>query len=65
LALFAEEMADAGEAGMGAPAEGSVVNGITSSAWKALAEVSGRTAEELYDPLCFIDNQETDTQARS
>lgn len=50
---------------MGAPANGSVVDGITSSAWRALAEISGRTAEELYDPLCFIDNQETDTQARS
>ena len=55
-------MADAGEAEMGAPKEGSAVEGITSSAWRALAEISGRTAEELFDPLCFIENLDTDTQ---
>lgn len=36
-----------------------------SGAWRALAEISGRTAEELYDPLCFIENSGTDTQVRS
>lgn len=58
----ADEMADAGEAEMGEPKQGSAVEGITSSAWRALAEISGRTAEELYDPLCFIENLDTDTQ---
>jgi hypothetical protein len=58
----AEEMADEGGAEMGAPKEGLAVQGITSSAWRALAEISGRTADELYDPICFIDNVETDTQ---
>ncbi len=47
---------------MGPPKQGSAVEGITSSAWRALAEISGRTAEELYDPICFIDNADTDTQ---
>ena len=31
-------------------------------AWKALATVSGATAEELFDPICFIENKHTDTQ---
>ncbi len=49
---------------MGAPAKGSAVEGITSGAWRALAEICGKTAEELYDPLCYIENAVTDTQVR-
>ena len=33
------------------------------TAWKALAVVAGKRAEELYDPVCFIENLETNTQA--
>lgn len=60
--VVADEVADAAEADMGAPAKGSVVEGITSGAWRALAEISGKTAEELYDPLCYVENAVTDTQ---
>ena len=45
--------------------EAAAVQGLTSSAWRALAEISGRTAEELFDPLCFVENPDTDTQARA
>ncbi len=60
--FMADEVADAAEADMGEPAKGSVVEGLTSGAWRALAEISGKTAEELYDPLCYIENAVTDTQ---
>ncbi|CAL8471597.1 g11139 [Coccomyxa elongata] len=59
---FTDEVAETVEAEMGAPAKGSAVEGITSGAWRALAEICGKTAEELYDPLCYIDNTITDTQ---
>ena len=49
---------------MGGPADGSALEGLTSSAWKEIAEITGRTAEELYNPLCFIENDVTDTQVR-
>ena len=58
----AEAMGDLGEAEMGGPAQGSALEGLTSSAWREIAEISGRTADELYDPLCFIENDVTDTQ---
>ena len=32
------------------------------TAWKALAVVAGKRAEELYDPVCFVENIESDTQ---
>ncbi|GAB5486272.1 MAG: hypothetical protein Pars93KO_27060 [Parasphingorhabdus sp.] len=31
-------------------------------AWKELAMMAGRRAEERFDPVCYIDNPETDTQ---
>ena len=31
-------------------------------AWKALAVVAGKRAEELFDPVCFVENLESDTQ---
>ena len=34
----------------------------TSEAWRALAHMSGVLADELFDPLCFIENPETDSQ---
>ncbi len=49
---------------MGGAGAAAAVQGLTSEAWRALARISGRTAEELFDPLCFIENPETDTQAR-
>ena len=49
---------------MGGPAHGSALEGLTSSAWKEIAEITGRTADELYDPLCFIENDVTDTQVQ-
>ena len=55
-------MEDLGEAEMGGPAQGSALEGLTSSAWREIAEISGRTADELYNPLCFIENDVTDTQ---
>ena len=58
----AEAMGDLEEAEMGGPAQGSALEGLTSSAWREIAEISGRTADELYDPLCFIENDVTDTQ---
>ena len=57
-----EAMEDLAEAEMGGPAQGSALEGLTSSAWREIAEISGRTADELYDPLCFIENDVTDTQ---
>lgn len=60
----ADEVVETVEAEMGAPAKGSAVEGITSGAWRALAEICGKTAEELYDPLCYIENAVTDTQVR-
>ncbi len=60
----ADEVAETVEAEMGAPAKGSAVEGITSGAWRALAEICGKTAEELYDPLCYVENTITDTQVR-
>ena len=58
----AEAMGDLEEAEMGGPAQGSALEGLTSSAWREIAEISGRTADELYNPLCFIENDVTDTQ---
>ena len=58
----AEAMRDLEEAEMGGPAQGSALEGLTSSAWREIAEISGRTADELYTPLCFIENDVTDTQ---
>ena len=63
-AMWADEVVETVEAEMGAPAKGSAVEGITSGAWRALAEICGKTAEELYDPLCYIENAVTDTQVR-
>ena len=47
---------------MGGPAPDSALEGLTSSAWKEIAEITGRTADELYSPLCFIENDVTDSQ---
>ena len=58
----AEAMGDLEKAEMGGPAQGSALEGLTSSAWREIAEISGRTADELYNPLCFIENDVTDTQ---
>ena len=58
----AEAVGDTEEAEMGGPATGPAVEGLTSSAWKEIAEITGRTADELYSPLCFIENNVTDTQ---
>ena len=57
-----EALGDLEEAEMGGPALGSALEGLTSSAWREIAEISGRTADELYNPLCFIENDVTDTQ---
>ena len=50
---------------MGAPAHGPALEGLTSRAWREVAEICGHTADELYSPLCFIENDVTDTQARA
>lgn len=34
------------------------------TAWKALAVVAGKKPEEAFDPVCFIENEETNTQVR-
>ena len=49
---------------MGDPAHGPALEGHTSRAWREIAEICGHTADELYSPLCFIENDVTDTQAR-
>ena len=61
----AAALAAAGGASMGEPARAPAVTGLTTAAWRALARISGRTAEDLYDPLCFIENRDTDTQVLS
>eukprot|EP00210_Caulerpa_lentillifera_P002079 g1994.t1 len=33
-----------------------------SDAWRVLARMAGKRAEEQFDPICFIENPETDTQ---
>jgi hypothetical protein len=51
----------AAEARMGGPPPGSPLTDMPD-AWRALATVSGATAEDLFDPVCFISNDDTDTQ---
>jgi len=46
---------------MGPPPEDSPVASMPDS-WRTLATVSGASAEEVFDPVCFIENEETDTQ---
>ena len=61
----AEAIGDSEEAEMGGPAHGPALEGLTSRAWREIAEICGHTADELYSPLCFIENDVTDTQARA
>jgi len=35
------------------------------TAWKVMAEIAGKRAEELFDPVCFIESPTTDTQVTS
>lgn len=35
-----------------------------STAWRALASMTGINVEDTFDPVCFLENHETDTQVR-
>ena len=38
------------------------LQGLTFSARQEILGISGRTADKLYSPLCFTENDATDTQ---
>ncbi|KAK9829841.1 hypothetical protein WJX72_008191 [[Myrmecia] bisecta] len=58
---FTDSLVDVGQADMGGPVEGAPQSEM-SSAWRALARITGAAADELFKPICYIDNPETDTQ---
>ena len=49
---------------MGPAPEGSPLTRMPD-AWRKLAAVAGHTAEDLFDPVAFVENLDTDTQART
>ena len=59
-----ELAAEVARAEMGPAPEGSPLTRMPD-AWRKLAAVAGHTAEDLFDPVAFVENLRTDTQARA
>ena len=49
---------------MGSAPEGSPLMRMPD-AWRKLAAVAGHTADDLFDPVAFVENLDTDTQVHS
>ena len=62
-AIPGELAAEVACAEMGPAPEGSPLTRMPD-AWRKLAAVAGHTAEDLFDPVAFVENLDTDTQAR-